>query len=44
MFLIGGTVGIFIASILFSAARTELQRLYLQEIYKLSEDKRNGKK
>ena len=41
---IGSGIGICIAAIMASATRADLERQYLQEIYKLSQDKKMGKK
>lgn len=41
---IGSAIGIVIAALMAAATRADLERHYLQEIYKLSQDKKMGKK
>ena len=41
---IGSAIGLFVASMVFAGSRADLERHYLQEIYRLSEDKKSGKK
>jgi len=41
---IGSAIGLIVASMVFAGSRADLEREYLQEMYRLSKDKKSGKK